>query len=128
MIMTQVQKLIDLATTNILLSSRHVSVTDLQIALKETHPHVLVEKLCSVKQRAQDMATTAISIHFEHNGCRRRQERLALGLNRKMLHYIFETKLLALHTPIKTLQHYGDIVTYFWLRLQCTHLFTHFYD
>ena len=80
--MYQVPKLVELSIINVLLSSRHLSVTDLQIALKETHPHVLVEKLCSVKQRAQDMATTAISIHFEHNGCRRRQERLALGLKR----------------------------------------------
>ena len=64
--MYHVPKLVDLTITNILLSSRSVCVNHLKIALQERLPPVFVEKICSAKQRIQDIASAVISRHFKY--------------------------------------------------------------
>ena len=116
MIMTQVQPLFDLATTTVLLSSRRVSVTDLQSALKETLPPVFVEKICSAKQCAQDIATTATYQQFFHIyvDFRRTHKQIRNALEPDRLMYLFETFLLELHTHIEEFKRCGEANVCLW--------------
>ena len=109
--MYHVPKLVDLTITNILLSSRSVCVNHLKIALQERLPPVFVEKICSAKQRAEDIAVAVIRRHFQYvfrptlrdtgekdNGCP-----ICFGNVDRILiapHFLFdkfETRLLELH-------------------------------
>ena len=109
--MLNVRKLGDLAITTVLLSSRSVDVTHLQSALQERLPPVFVEKICSAKQRAEDIAVAVIRRHFQYvfwptlrdTGEKDNECPICFGHVDRILiapHFLFdkfETRLLELH-------------------------------